>query len=180
MSIYSDLRDKLYDSLEAILPTTQIVQAYTNGPEPVSEYVVFDVTQVDQIGREYISTLTDFSGDQQIVSQYETKVLIEFVGKQNDGFIAADMINEFYFKIDTTPVQEEFLKNNLSYMKKGSIRRVPKKRETDWYMCFQVDVFFAYQVEARQSVDTIDTVELTSTFTNPDNSNPVVVTQIIQ
>ena len=179
MSIYTDLRDKLYDSLAVIFPTTQIVQAYTNGPEVPTEYVVFDVVQVDQIGREYISTLVN-AGEQQIVSQYETRVLFEFVGKQNEDFVAADMANEFYFQIDSTPIQEEFLKNSLSYMRKGSVRRVPKKRETDWYMCFQIDVFFAYQVEARQSVDTIETVELTGIYTNPEGAPPLVVTQIIQ
>jgi hypothetical protein len=179
MTVYTDLRDKLYDSLAAIFPTTQIVQAYTNGPEVQTEYIVFDVVQVDQIGREYISTLVN-AGQQQVVSQYETRVVFEFVGKQNDDFVAADMANEFYFQIDTTPVQETFLKNSLSYMRKGSVRRVPKKRETDWYMCFQIDVFFAYQVEARQSVDTIETVELTGTYTKPNNSTPVVITQTIQ
>ena len=180
MSIYTDLRDKLYDSLALVFPTTQIVQAYTNGPEVPTEYIVFDVIQVDQIGREYISTLTNSIGEQQIVSQFETRVLFEFVGKQDDDFVAADMANEFYFQIDSTPVQEAFLKNALSFMRKGSVRRVPKKRETDWYMCFQIDVFFAYQVEARQSVDIIETVELTGKYTKPYNSPPVIITQVIQ
>lgn len=178
MNIYTDLRDKVYDSLADVFPTTEIVQAYTNGPEVPTEYVLFDVIQVDQIGREYISTLVN-AGQQQIVSQYEARVLFEFVGKQNEDFVAADMANEFYFQIDSTPVQETFLKNALSYMRKGSVRRVPKKRETDWYMCFQIDVFFAYQVEARQSVDIIETVELTGTYKKLDNSSPIIITQTI-
>lgn len=63
-------------------------------------------------------------------------------------------------------------------MRKGSLRRVPKKRETDWYMTYQIDVFFGYQVEARQDVDTIETVELEGNFIKPEGGS-VIVTQII-
>lgn len=58
MGVYVDLRDSVYDSLFSIYPNTEILQSYDNGPEPVSPYIVFDIMQADQIGREYITTLS--------------------------------------------------------------------------------------------------------------------------
>lgn len=164
MSIYVNLRDSIYDSLNTVMPTLQIVQAYNNGPEVVTPYVVFDVVNVDQIGEEYISSFADEEGMQQIVSQYEVKVRIEFVGKQGDGFDAAALANDFYFVIDQTPTQHAFLLNNLSYLRKDSIKRIPRKRETDWYINYQFDLIFGYQVEARQSIDVIDSVNIEANY----------------
>lgn len=181
MTIYSDLRDKIYDSLALVMPSTEIIQAFNNGPEPTTPYVVYDVGMNNQVGREYISSFADVDGKQQIISQFEPRIRIEFIGKQ-DGeadFAAAQLAEDFYFKLEYTSVQEAFLKNSLSYMRKSSLRRVPKKRETDWYMCYQMDVFFGYQVEARQDVDIIETVELTGNYFNPWSDVPIVVTQTI-
>jgi hypothetical protein len=159
MSIYSDLREKLYDSLALVFPSNQIIQAYSNGPEPVTPYVIFDIGSVKQEGQEYVSSFTDMTGNQQVASHYTCRVRIEFAGKSDD-FRAADLANDFFYKIDTTPVQEVFLKNALSYMRKSSVRKVPKKRETDWYMFYQIDLYFGYQVESYQNVDVIDSVEI--------------------
>ena len=180
MSIYVDLRDKLYDSLLVALPTSTIIQAYNNGPEPQTPYVVYDVVSVNEIGREYISTLVS-TNTQQIISQYEVRVRVEFIGEQSgeSNFAAAELSNNFYFDVNKTNIQETFLKNNLSYIRKDTIKRVPKKRETDWYMCYQVDLIFGYQVESRQNVDSINSVEVTSVYTKPTDTNPVVITSII-
>lgn len=164
MSIYVNLRDSIYDSLNVIFPTTQIVQAYNNGPEVVTPYVTFDVVDIDQIGEEYLSSFADEEGMQQIVSQYEVKVRIEFVGKQDSSFDAAALANDFYFVIDQTPTQHAFLLNNLSYLRKDSVKRIPRKRETDWYINYQIDLIFGYQVEARQSIDIIESVNIEADY----------------
>lgn len=179
--IYLDLRDKIYDSLALIFPTTQIIQAYGNGPEPETTYVEFDIAMNEQEGREYISTFANANGEQQIISHFVPRVRFDFIGKQDDEteYEAAQLAEDFYFKLNYTTVQENFLKNALSYMRKSSLRRVPKKRETDWYISYQFDVFFGYQVEARQDIDIIETVELTGTYNKPDGSAPIIVTQTI-
>jgi hypothetical protein len=181
MSIYIDLRDSIYDSLFALLPTTEIIQTYGNGPEAVTPYVTYDILQTEQKGREYISSSADNAGLQQIISQYETKVRFEFVGKQDlaSNFAAAELANDFYFKVDYSTTQENFLINGLSFMRKDSLKRVPKKRETDWYMCYQVDIIFGYQVVARQTVDVIDTVTITGTYFNPADELIIAITDVI-
>ncbi len=180
MSVYVDLRNSVYNSLHAILPTTQIVQAYGNGPEPVSTYVTFDIQNIDQIGREYISTFADVNGTQQIVSQFMPKIKIEVIGKQDaeSNFAAATLAEELYFKLNYTSVQELFQKNNLAYQRKSSLRVVPKKRETDWYMCYQMDVIFGYQVVTRQDIDIIESVTIEGTYTHNDYDSFTTTIQI--
>jgi hypothetical protein len=181
MSIYVDLRDSIYDSLFALLPTTEIIQTYGNGPEAVTPYVTYDILQTDQKGREYISSSADNAGLQQVISQYETKVRFEFVGKQDlaSNFAAAELANDFYFQVDYSTTQENFLSHGLSFMRKDSLKRVPKKRETDWYMCYQVDVIFGYQVVARQTVGVIETVHLEGSYLNVTGDVVVHTTSII-
>jgi len=159
MNIYSDLREKLYDSLAVIFPSTQIIQAYTNGPEPKTPYITFDIGNVKQEGQEYLSTFATSMGEQQIFSTYTCRVRLEFASRADD-FRAADLANDFYYKVDYTSTQETFLKNALSFMRKSSVRKVPKKRETDWYMFYQIDLYFGYQVESNQDVDIIESVEI--------------------
>ena len=180
MSVYSDLRDNVYTCLSSILPSNQVIQSYGNGPEPVSPYVVFDIQNIDQIGREYISTFADVNGTQQIVSNFTPKVKIEVVGKQDgeSNFAAASLAEELYFKLNYTSVQEMFQRNHLSYQRKSSLRVVPKKRETDWYMCYQIDVFFGYQVVTRQDIDIIESVEIDGTYTHNDYDSFTTTIQI--
>lgn len=166
--IYTQLRESIYDSLALIFPTTTIVQAYDNGPEAVTPYIVFDVMSVKQEGQEYIPTLVDDDGTQQVITHNTARITLEFVANSSN-FEAADLANDFYFQIDYTNTQEIFLRNNLSYMRKSSVRKIPKKRETDWYMCYQIDLYFGYQVEARQDVDMIESVVIEGTYTQYGN-----------
>lgn len=169
MNIYQSLRENIYDSLAAIFPSVQIVQAYANGPEPVPPYIVFDIYSVKQQGREYTSTFANEEGKQQIYSTYSCLVRVEFAAPTHD-FRAADLANELYFKVDYTSTQEMFSKNALSYLRKSSIRKIPKKRDTDWWMCHQIDLYFGYQIEARQDINIIETVQITGEYTRPDNT----------
>jgi len=180
MSVYVSLRDNIYDALNYIFPTTEIVQMHTNGPEPVSPYIAYDIKSVDQKGREYISTFANSVSTQQIVVQYEPKITFEFIGKQDgeSAFAAAELADGFNLKLNYTGVREAFLKSGLSYLRKGSLRMVPKKRETDWYMCYQIDVFFGYQVEARQDVDIIESVEIEGEYTHNDYDSFTTTIQI--
>ena len=159
MSVYEDLRDKVYDSLFALFPTTPLVNAYSNGPEEASPYIVFDLSNIKQEGQEYVSTHSDVFGTQQIVQTFTFRLRLEFVG-EGDDFTAASLAEEFYRIIDYTPTNELFQRNGMSYFRKSSIRKVPKKRETDWWMFYQVDLYFGYQVEARQDVGAIESVEI--------------------
>jgi hypothetical protein len=165
MNPYEHLRDSLYDSMATLFPDTAIVQAYTNGPEEKTPYITYDITRISKEGQASVSGVgTD--NTQQIINQYVAQVRFEFIGKQNDDFEAAAMAAQFEFSLDYPDVQDMFLKNALSIQRQSDITRLPKKRDTDWYMCHAIDLFFGYQVEARQNVGiTIDRVVSNGGFT---------------
>lgn len=169
MNIYTSLQNNVYDSLATLFPDTTIVQAYTNGPEPRSPYIVFDLYSVKQQGQEYIETFTSIEGRQQIYSHYSCLIRLEFAAPTQD-FRAAELANELYFIVDYTTSQEVFLKNNLSYLRKSSIRKIPKKRDTDWWMFYQIDLHFGYQVEARQDTGVIESVEIQGGYVREDGT----------
>lgn len=169
MNIYTSLQNSVYDSLATLFPNTTIVQAYTNGPEPKSPYIVFDLYSVKQQGQEYVETYVTPDGLQQIYSHYSCLIRLEFAAPTQD-FRAAELANEMYFKVDYTTSQEVFLRNNLSYLRKSSIRKIPKKRDTDWWMFYQIDLHFGYQVEARQNTGVIESVEIKGEYLREDGT----------
>lgn len=163
MSIFTSFRESLYDSFEELFPTYQVIYSYGNNPEHKTPYILYSIDNTKNFGEEYTPTLVGSDGMQQIVSQYTSKVTLEFIGKSDD-FTAADLANDFYFTVDYFDTQSVFYKNALSYMRKSSVRKVPKRRETVWYMSYQIDLYFGYQVEARQNTGVIESVVIEETL----------------
>lgn len=163
MSIFTNLRESLYDAFAELFPNNQVIYSFGNNPEHKTPYILYCIENVKQDGEEYTPTLVDSTGMQQIVSQYTSKVTLEFIGKSDD-FTAADLANDFYFSVDYFDTQSVFYRNALSYYRKSSVRKVPKKRETVWYMSYQIDLYFGYQVEARQNTGVIESVVIEETL----------------
>lgn len=178
MSVYRNLRDAVYDSLQAIFPEVRVVQAYMNGSEVGTPYITFDIAEVKQQGREQASGDADADGFIQVITHHVAKIKLDFHGKHDGQFAAAELANEFYFSVDSPMVQEEFLRNELSYLRKSSLKEIPRKRETDWYMSYQLDTYFSYQVVIKQFVSTIERVSLDGTFIKEDGTTIEVVEDI--
>lgn len=174
---YQDFEDSLYTSITTLIPTLPAIFEHGNGPEEVTPYVTIQVVQLDQVGREQISTLAN-PDNVLVVKHYEGWVRFRFIGNQETQLSAGEFASDFNFFMDSPVYQETLLRNKLSLMRKTPLRRVPMLRDTDWYTGFQFDAYFAFAVEAEQIVDTIETVEYTATFNNPVPPN-VVITQVI-
>lgn len=172
MSVFISLRDAIYDSFSSVLPGVQFVQAYSNHPELVTPYATFNIMPISQAGRESsegggglayeVGTTNTYA--QETLAHFVVKVQVEFIGKADAEDAAATLADDFFFLTNTPQSQEFFMKNNLSYLRKSSMRRVPRKRETDWYIAYQFDVFFGYQVVRQQAVDIIERVELEGNY----------------
>lgn len=170
MNPYVSLRDDLYLVLATLFPNTEIVQAYTNGMEAQTPYLTYDIMRMDTVGDVSVSGV-GLDNIQQIVQHYEAQVRLEFIGKQDDNFEAAALAADFEFSLGFPVTQDLLQKNALSYMRRSATRRLPKKRENDWYMCHSIDIFFGYQVVARHNVnETIETVIISDkSFTTKTN-----------
>lgn len=161
MDVYSSLRDAIYDSASYLFPSIPVIQAYTNGPLPSTTYLLFDILSLNAVGMPYTATQVRAEDDtQQTIQQYEVVVRYEWVGKQGADNDAANKAHDLDRSVLFPLVQEEFLKHNLSFMRKTPIRRIPKKHETDWYMCHQIDMTFAYQVVDIPVTPTIENVHI--------------------
>lgn len=177
--VYSDFEQSIYDVLSYQFPSTGIVFSYDNGPEEVTPYIAIQVIQLDQIGREYIAGKTNADGSLQMIKHYEGFTSIKFIGDETKHLAAGDLAFDFEFFLDSPVIQEKLLQSNLSLMRKSPIRRIPMMRDTVWYMAYQLDVYFAFSVEARQDVDVIETTKTVNIFTKPNGDDPVIITQTI-
>lgn len=179
MSVYSSFEDALYTATKLMFPTTSVLFSYDNGPEEVTPYITIQVLQLDQIGREEVSGLTNSTREVTVKKVYEGFTSFKFIGDETKHSTAGDLALDFDFNLETPVVQEALLQNNLAFMRKSRIRRIPVQRDTVWYMMYQLDVYFAFSVAARQTSDTIETVKLVEEFTNDADITVVTVNPTI-
>lgn len=171
--------DAVYDVLNTALPSLTKYIAYQNGPEQVTPYCVFHCSQIDPTGREEISTGSDALGDNyeiRVLEHFLGTIRFEFVGKDISGNHGGDQAMLFTTLLSTPNIQMALRQQNLGYMSKSLIRRVPKLRETTWYNAYVVDVVFSFALETKQQVDIIENVTLDSTY---NSITTIVDTQTI-
>jgi len=164
---YTSLQDSLYNGVKAIFPNNEVIFSHPNGTEPTGSYVVIYILSMDQIARQYQSTLASSSGqafpnDYQIAitTPYEALVQFTFVGDES-----GDMAQEFSQALSNVRYWEEFQRNNLSVMRKSLIRNSPQRRESVWVMDFNQDVTFAYSLRTIQTIDVVEKVEIENSLT---------------
>jgi hypothetical protein len=80
------------------------------------------------------------------------------------GDYAGNLAYEFETVVDNPASRFYFGTESLAIMRKGEIRRVPEKRDTDWIDNFVLDVIFSYAVETTQPIDIIEEVSWTPTI----------------
>lgn len=152
-SAYEILKDYFEDYEKEKAP---IIFSHNNGSEPSTSYVVINILNSNQVGRSDLSTLTDPQENIVIQSYYEVLVQFSFLGSES-----ADMALSLHNRLSGNPVTLEALaKQNLGYMRKTQVRRLPEKRETSWIEKSNFDVTFTYFINTIQEVGVVDTVIL--------------------
>lgn len=164
MSIYSQLRNSLYDSLDLIVseyyPNTPIIFSHQDGDEPAVTYIDLQELFVEQQGRVQTSTRTSQVVDPvtgeiknmlNTQAHYEVEYQLGFTGSK-----AGDIAYDLHHLINTTPVWEKFQLHSLYPIRKTEVRRSPLLRETQWIERFLFDVTFTYSVSTDQEVDVIE------------------------
>lgn len=148
MNIYQDLEDSLYNIVEGLHPTWNILFAYTNVAEPVNPYLVIDVRKLNPIGNEYSSTPTIGEDGTKLIQtttqDHEASVRFEFIGKYDDNSSVSEMAQQLQYELITPTGYELQATNRLSLYGQTTLRRLPLKRDTDMYMIYQLDCIFAY------------------------------------
>lgn len=183
MNIYKDLEDKLYNVIIEMFPTSRIIFAYNNIPEPATPYIVIDVKRLDQLGSEYQSTLMDVTiGEPNNIMLIDmmAKVRFEVVGKADNDTATAELAQNIQLALRSARGYESQARNNLSRHGQITNRRMPYKRETDMYMLYQVDAMFAYTAIYEEDQDWMEALSLTGIY-NDAGREPThqIVNQIL-
>lgn len=163
MNIYTLVRKATRDSILTTLPeffptsveqNAGVIFSHNNGAEPSIPYVVINILSIEQQGRHRTSTLTNTTEELTVSAFYEVMVQYSFCGST-----AGDMAHTFSHRVSNNPVAfEEQHRNNLSYMRKSTVRRAPQKRDTVWVENFNIDITYNYIVNEQQLVDVVESV----------------------
>lgn len=148
MNEYKDLEDSLYNVIEEQFPDWTIIFAYGNGPEPVTPVCIIDVMKWQPIGQPYTSHLGEVveSGNTRTMTVQDviTTVRFEVSGKADLNTRLSEMAHSVPLALRSPKGYESLSRNRLSLHGRITTRRIPVKRDTDTYMCYQVDCMFAY------------------------------------
>lgn len=171
--IYEDLETSLYTAVQTALPVGfTTIFGYENGPEPPFPFLQIDVISMDAIGRDYSGFLvcpTDSSTHYE--QTYEAIVRFYFFGHNDSGRTIADIATEFEFSLNKQSVQEAFEANKIGLMRKSGLLRSPKKYDTKWVMCYQMDCTFSYTVSDKQTINWVEEVHITGNYLENEWNN---------
>ena len=135
-------------------PTTPVIFSNLNGAEPAESYVVINILDILQIGRNVTSSKLDTQLRQATQVSYEISVQFSFIGS-----LSGDMSHSFNQRINNNYlVFEDLRKNKLGIMRKSNVRRAPQKRDTKWVEYHNQDVTFSYIAVTQDVVDLIEAV----------------------
>ena len=164
MSAYSSFRTAVrLGTLEVFeqfgWPGVPVIYSHQNGSEPSSPYVVVQIISLNQVGRNESSTLTDDAIPQKhltIKATYEGRVQFTFAGTD-----APDMAQDFLQAVcNNVVITEAYQKNSVAPMRKGTLKRSPQKRDTQWVEFFSIDVTFSYAIRTTQDIDWVEHVTI--------------------
>jgi len=165
MSVYSQIRDALFDGSDALIKRTeytpQIIFSHGNGLEPNNDYIVINILGLEQTGRVYNSSLTDgVVGPTGLKSHFqsfhEARVQFSFYGS-NSGDIA-DVFHRYI--TNYTMTRDDWCRFGLAPNRKTQIVYNPQLRDTQWVDAFNFTVTFAYGVHESKEVDWVEHVTI--------------------
>lgn len=161
MAAYTELQSALYKTISFMFPTSDVIWMYGGGTEPTNPYVGMYILNIDQIGREQVSSLASETAPDSdsfflnIIANYEAQVQFTFKGST-----AGDLAHDFAQRFNSPVYRERMNENNLGKMRTSSIRNAPQLRDTKYVQTFIQDVTFSYAYKTQQSVDYIKQVIL--------------------
>lgn len=157
MSFYKDFIKVLRGQVETItgLSSQNVIFSHQLN-EPKGTYVSITQLNLDRVSSAKTSSLTDEQEELWIQSTYEISMRFAFLGSE-----AIDKSMDFEIALSNVVHLENLLRNNISVMRRGSVRYVPELRDTKWLNRYVIEVTFAFGVIEQQKVDVIDSIEYT-------------------
>lgn len=166
---WESLENNLVDLVEALYPDLTVILSFENGREPPTPYAVINVDALDAVGREVTETLShQTSGQEMLTTQevYEASVAFTFIGKTTSE--SANLAADFSHKLATPAVYDLLDSYSLSLMEKGPVRRVPLRRETDWYNSYVQEAKLTFAIQTENAAQVVEHVSIDGQIDNFD------------
>jgi hypothetical protein len=157
VSFYRDFITTLRSQIEEMtgLNAQNVIFSHQAG-EPIGSYCVMTQLSLDRTSYSKTSTLTDEEEQLWITSTYEVSFRVSFLGED-----AMYLSTDFDIALDNVVHLENLLRNNISVMRRGSVKYVPELRDTKWINRYVQEITFAFGAITQQDVDVIDSIEWT-------------------
>lgn len=185
MTIFTDVENSCYQIVKAVFPSLDsneaIIFSYQNGFEPTPPYCMIQVINHRALSKPEIgSHLTGSTLDGTVVRElYESIVRFSFVGQDNqymiDGTHAGDMAADFALMLVTPQYTTLLRQNGLSLMRKGTLKRVPKLRETRFFQSYEQDFTFAFVAQTIQTAGPLESVSATGSYPPTEITQEITV-----
>lgn len=172
---WSGVETSLVHIVKHIFPSLTTIKGYQNGPEPTTPYSWVEVLYLDPAGTEQASTLTS-NGSLRIVRHYIGRVRITFVGKDTINNHGGDLAAEFSESLRKPSVLEKLEIEKISLLSEGTIKRIPKVRETGWYNTYVVELVIGYQITTSDANSGITTVVMDGEYVEGSDSITTEIT----
>lgn len=155
---FQDIKDGLFEVVDAVFPMQQIVWLFENSPRPQDPFIGLRVTNIDFIGQDY-QTVLNSDGLFTLNSQRVLTLEMNFYNHANN-FGHAEF---FVAHLRLAPIIELLAKNNLGFIDKVSLTDITELLDTKYEKRAILELRFSYQGQGKTptkfGVGYYDTVE---------------------
>src|SRR5690625_2870238 len=163
MSVFTKIKDALYDGTEALYSSTSYNPPiiFTLGKnEPSSSYVAINFLTLEQTGRVMedpsLTVVSEDRGEQHFQSFYEANVQFTFYGSE-----AGEICEVFHRLVNNySESRHSWAYLGLSPLSKSPIRFNPQRRDTQWEDFFNFDITFSYRVHDVKEVQWVEHITM--------------------
>jgi hypothetical protein len=167
MNIWQTLENNASYLVKYIFPDTPRIIAYQNNAENKTPYCAIIVQEIDAVAREEVSSLTNTYVEDGVTKegvlvkeQYEGYVKFSFVGKDDCECGASDLCTRFSQMLQSPATNEYMRSIGLAYRRKGTIKRVPTFRDTQWYQSYEIEVWFGFMTAVYEESPSLASVDI--------------------
>jgi hypothetical protein len=164
--IYTDLGTKVQKALtdtfvRAGYVNPLVIFKHQNAPEPTRTYCAIYIINIEEQGRStkslFLQDVEDISVGRHYAQQhFKATLQVTFMG-EDSGDMAYDLQVALHNSLSTN---EDFLKEDLSFIDCTNVRSNPQLRETRWVDSFNFDINLGYSVQHTEDVNWVEYVTI--------------------
>lgn len=161
------LKDSVYKAVTQMLGNSiTCVHSEEGAPMPSYPFVLLTLISDDPVGGEQSTVVVNDAssvtgkGSISYAQDYIAVVRIRFMDKAENDASINSIAKSFEFGLRKQSSQQVMYSNGLGLMSRTPMVPTPRKTDTEWVSCYQIDCTFSYHLSDREVVDWIESVSL--------------------